>query len=224
MTRDYPPRSPSDFEEALWGAGYARILAIDEVGRGAVAGPITAAGVLCTARVLGMPWIDRVRDSKKLSARVREMVADGVVAAHIPHYVSSVSCRVIDERGIEGAWRIAVTDVIYQCRGAGWCDFILIDGPRCPVCHRFDLEVPWRAAVHGDDRHFSISLASIIAKVDRDRQMREYHLEWPAYNFAGNKGYLTEAHTQALELYGMSPLHRRNWVAVMRAVWPHRER
>lgn len=218
MARVYPPRSPSDFEEMLWCLGYERILAIDEVGRGAVAGPITAAGVLCTPKVLNMPWIDRVRDSKKLSLRVREMVADAVTEAKIPYFIADVSWREIDERGIEAAWRLAINDVMRQCKEAGGCDFILIDGPRCPVCPRYGREVPWLAAVHGDAEHLSISLASIVAKASRDRQMKEYHQKWPEYNFRGNKGYLTDSHLRALEMHGLSPLHRRSWLAVQEAV------
>ena len=214
MPRIYPPRSPSNFEEMLWCLGYDHILAIDEVGRGAVAGPITAAGVVCTKRLLDYPWLDRVRDSKKLSARVREMVADEVKAARIPYFIADVSWREIDERGIEAAWRLAVNDVICQCREAGGCDFILMDGPRCPACYRYGREVPWLAAIHGDDLHVSISLASIIAKASRDAQMRGHHKNWPQYNFESNKGYLTDRHAQALAEYGMSPLHRRSWGAV----------
>lgn len=217
MPRVYPPRSPSDFEELLWGLGYYRILAIDEVGRGAVAGPITAAGVVCTSSLLGYSWLDRVRDSKKLSARVRQMIVQEVDTAGIRYFIADASWRTIDERGIEMAWQLAIDDVIHQCRDAGWCDFILIDGPRCPPCRRYT-DVPWFAAIHGDDLHVSISLASIIAKASRDAQMREHHKNWPQYNFAGNKGYLTDAHLLALELHGLSPLHRRSWPAVIKAV------
>jgi len=217
MPRVYPPRSPSDFEEMLWALGYYRILAIDEVGRGAVAGPITAAGVICTSSLLNHPWLDRVRDSKKLSARVRQMLVTEVDLACIRYFVADASWRTIDERGIEMAWQLAIDDVLRQCRLAGGCDFILIDGPRCPPCQRYT-DTPWRAATHGDDLHVSISLASVIAKVSRDNQMREHHKSWPVYNFTSNKGYLTDAHLQALELHGLSPLHRRSWPAVMRAV------
>lgn len=220
MPRVYPPRSPSTFEESLWELHYDRILAIDEVGRGAVAGPITAAGVVCEKRILGYPWLDRVRDSKKLSARVRRMILEEVRDARIEHFVSDVSWRMIDEHGIEAAWQLAIDQVIRQCHNTGWCDFILIDGPRCPSCRRYT-DVPWFPVVHGDDLHVSISLASIIAKATRDAQMEKYHKQWPQYNFASNKGYMTDAHLQALEIHGLSPLHRRSWPAVMKAV--HKE-
>ncbi len=201
------PRSgPHDrlFHETLAReAGYARIAGVDEAGRGPLAGPVVAAAVILPAE-LDLPGI---RDSKKMTARARENAFDIIRQRALDAAVGVVSHREIDALNILQAALEAMRRAVLGLLEAP--DFLLVDGPY-PV----PVALPQKCLCKGDQLSRSISAASVVAKVYRDRIMRCYHRMYPVYGFADNKGYGTRHHKMALALHGPCPLHRRTFKGV----------
>ena len=190
-------------EADLRAQGYALVAGVDEVGRGPLAGPVVAAAVILPAG-----WDDPgVDDSKRLSASVRQRLAGQIRATALAWGLGLVEPGEIDRLNIHQAsllaMRRAVADLGRQP------DFLLVDG-RFPT----GLSLPQRAVVGGDGAVVCIAAASILAKVHRDRLMAGWHQEWPAYNFAANKGYGTAEHRLALQVHGPCPLHRKSFMPV----------
>ena len=189
------------YEKQLYTAGAQIIAGIDEVGRGAIAGPVTAAAV-----VLGADWqpIAGLRDSKQLSAKKREELAalleESVHTCHIAH----VEAAYIDKHGIMPALKRAMTRAI-EGLWLDEIDAILIDG--LPL-NLFEQE---QAIVKGDSKIACIAAASILAKVARDKLMLEVAKDYPGYALDSNKGYASAAHRQAIAENGLTPLHRRSF-------------
>lgn len=188
-------------EQKLWRDGYAFIAGMDEVGRGAWAGPIVVAAVMLhpnARRVRG------VRDSKLLTPAARERLFPLIVENALAWAVGAVSHRIIDRIGIVAALRQAMHCALEKLSHPP--DYVLTDA--------FALQ--WRAPVaavpDGDRRVQSIAAASIVAKVWRDRLMRTFHHRYPQYSFDRNKGYGTALHERALRQHGMSPIHRCSFV------------
>lgn len=187
------------------------ILGIDESGRGPLAGPVVAAGVVLDHR----HPIGGLNDSKKLSEPKREALyelimrhARLVTIAHIDHFV-------IDTINILQATLRAMRDVIVKALAMLPIDLVMIDGNQTvPGVH-----VPQQAIVQGDNQIECIMAASIVAKVHRDRLMKDYHKQFPGYDFIKNKGYGTKAHLVALEKLGPSVIHRRSF-APIKEQWP----
>ena len=184
-------------EYAAWGA----ICGIDEAGRGPLAGPVVAGAVI-------LPKDEKilyVNDSKKLSEKKREMLYDEIMDRALAVGVGIVGPERIDEINIlqatYEAMRMAVTQLKVQP------DILLNDAVTIP-----DLKVHQVPIVKGDAKSVSIAAASIIAKVTRDRLMREYGQVFPEYEFASNKGYGTKSHIEALKTYGPTPIHRRTFI------------
>ncbi len=183
--------------------GFARIAGVDEVGRGPLAGPVTACAV-----VLDMSRIpEGLNDSKKLSAKRRESLAEAILAcAEVS--VASASVEEIDELNILRASHLAMERAV-----AGLLtppDHCLIDGNLIPK----GLTVSAEAIVKGDSKSVSISAASIVAKIRRDYVMSALAQQYPGYGWEKNAGYPSKSHRQALQNLGVTPHHRRSFKPV----------
>jgi len=196
-----------DQEHALQDRGYRLVAGVDEVGRGALAGPVMAAAVILP---LGsdFPWLKLVRDSKQLSPRQRERVFDLVRSAGIPFGLGSVPHATIDRVGIVRATRMAMAEAVQALPSRP--DFLLIDALSLP-----EVDLPQKGIVRGDQLSFSIACASIVAKVSRDRQMTELDGVYPGYGLARHKGYGTRQHLQCLGRLGPCAIHRRSFAPVL---------
>jgi ribonuclease HII len=189
-------------EDRLYAAGISPLAGVDEAGRGACAGPLVVASV-----ILRDPHADelaKVRDSKELSEKNREDLFDVIKEAALSVSVVIISNDDIDMRGVHAAnldgMRRAVQGL--EITPA----YVLTDGYAIE-----GLALPNLAVWKGDQVVTCISAASIIAKVTRDRIMRELDLIYPEYGFASHKGYITKVHTQALQRYGVTPVHRKSF-------------
>jgi len=190
-------------EERLAMQGYRFIAGIDEVGRGALAGPVVAAAVILPHR-LKTSWLRQVKDSKLLTAEKREYLFDFIREAAISTGVGIVSHRIIDTRNIVRATRLAMKRAIEQLSPPA--DTLLIDFLSLP-----EVPISQKGIVNGDGLCFSIACASIIAKVTRDRLMIEMDAAYPGYSLGKHKGYCTEEHVTNLNKRGPSPIHRRSF-------------
>ncbi len=201
---------PSFIEEKkLEAQGYRIIAGIDEVGRGALAGPVTAAAVILPSRMRGS-WLKRVNDSKLLSPRERGYLFDYIQEAAISTGIGMIPPEVIDGQGIIKATQMAMKLAIDQLSPSP--ESLLIDYMHLP-----EVALPQRGIKNGDRLCFSIACASIIAKVARDRLMVELDMTYPGYGLAQHKGYGTEKHISCLRRLGPSPIHRRSFRPVREA-------
>jgi len=189
-----------DEEDKLKAHGYELIAGIDEVGRGALAGPVVASAVILphTAKI---PWFELVRDSKELDFKKRESLFDLINKGAIAVGIGIVPSQVIDSINILKATRLAMMQAVEKLPKQP--NFLLIDRiglSQCPI--------PQRGITRGDKICLSIACASIIAKVTRDRMMEEFDKTYPGYGFARHKGYGTGSHLSCLQQLGPSPIHR----------------
>ena len=201
------------YERELWGWGHDVVVGMDEVGRGAWAGPISvgAAVVPRDRRVY------KIRDSKMLTETEREALFDRIVAWCRAWAVGHAPEQECDEVGMAEAQRRAASRAL---AGLGLeADFVLFDGN-----WDFTGAERTRGIVGGDAKSLSISAASILAKVTRDRLMRRADAHYPHWAFASNKGYPGPRHTAALAYYGPSAIHRRSWVFMEHLPYPGVER
>ena len=176
---------------------------VDEAGRGALVGNVVAAAVILPAR-FALPGLT---DSKKLSARQREVLFDGITAQALAWCAAAASPAEIDTLNIHHATLLAMRRAVEGLATAP--QQVLVDGKFTPA-----LAMPARAIVGGDASEACIAAASIIAKVTRDRQMAELDARFPGYGFAAPKGYGTKAHLAALARLGATPEHRRSYAPV----------
>ncbi|MET4001187.1 ribonuclease HII [Marinobacterium sp. MBR-109] len=176
------------------------IAGVDEVGRGPLVGDVVAAAVILDP---SRP-IEGLADSKKLSEKRREQLYALIRERALAWCVAKASPTEIDELNILHATMLAMQRAVAGLKIAP--DYALIDGNRCPV-----LACPAEPVVKGDARVAEISAASILAKVERDRQMQQLHLQFPEYGFARHKGYPTPEHLEALSRLGALPEHRRSF-------------
>jgi ribonuclease HII len=190
--------SPCDFrfERQARQAGYCRVAGIDEVGRGALFGPVFAAAVVLDS---DRP-IRGLRDSKQLDAETREVLAVRIRDRAIAFAVAAADVFEIDHLNILQASRLAMRRAVEKLRPAA--DYLLVDAVTV------DCALGQRAIVHGDALSRSIAAASILAKVERDACMLSWHEVFPQYGFDANKGYGTPDHLRALEAVGPTSLHR----------------
>lgn len=184
------------FEEEACAEGYKLVIGTDEVGRGPLAGPVVAAAVVLKpgTELFG------INDSKKLSEKKREALAEEIRVKALAYQIAEVSALEIDRINILHAAELAMKNAI-DALPIG--DFVLVDGT-----NRLNINKPYRNLIGGDALSISIAAASILAKVYRDHLMVEYDHLYPAYGFAQNKGYGTADHYAALCTYGPCPLHR----------------
>ncbi|MDL2237271.1 ribonuclease HII [Christensenellaceae bacterium OttesenSCG-928-K19] len=189
----------TEYEKPHWGAD-EHVAGIDEAGRGPLAGPVVAACVVMPPDDL----ILGVDDSKKISEKKREMLYDIITEKALDYAVCIIDERVIDEINILNAARRAFLGALNG----------LTLTPHHVYTDAMELETdfPCTAVVKGDAKIYTIAAASIIAKVTRDRIMAEFDKEYPEYHFAKHKGYGTKAHYEALEKYGVLPIHRKTFL------------
>jgi len=196
------------YEKKAWESGACLVAGVDEVGRGSLFGPVVAAAVILDRdyRIRGL------RDSKLLPAERREILAQRIREHALAWAISAVDAARIDQINIYQASRVAMQQAVNQLQPAA--DYLLIDALR------LDCSLAQRALIHGDALSASIAAASIIAKVERDRLVREWDPVFPAYGLASNKGYSTPHHLAALREHGPSPLHRQSFAPVWNAPLP----
>lgn len=197
------------YEAALWRAGFDRVAGADEAGRGACAGPLVVAACVLPRGRRGE--IDGLTDSKLVSPPVRERLYDEVVRRAAAYSVVIVPAAEIDAYGLHVANLAGMRRALSTLSPAP--DYALTDGFPVP-----GVGVPSIAVWKGDATVSCIAAASILAKVTRDRIMGELHAQWPQYEFARHKGYVTPEHAEALGRYGPCAQHRRRYVNVRRAV------
>lgn len=185
------------FEQKARCLGYRLIAGVDEAGRGALAGPVVAAAVILPVGVR----IEGVNDSKKLTPEKRERLFDVITAQALRVGVGMAGHREIDSINILQATRLAMQEAVGKLSPPP--DFLLIDG-----ISTISSPFPQKTIVKGDMLSLSIAAASIIAKVSRDRLMREMDRKFPGYGFAGHKGYGSAGHLEAIRRLGPSPIHR----------------
>lgn len=193
----------AQLEWQLSQAGYRWIAGVDEVGRGALAGPVVAGAV-----ILDLDCIpDGIDDSKKLTANQRQRLAEAIKQSAVTLSVAAVEAEQVDQLGIVPATRLAMQRAIAGL--ARQPDYLLIDALRLE-----GLPMPQQAIVHGDASCLSIAAASIVAKVARDAMMKEQDRIYPGYGFARHVGYGTREHRQALNRLGPCAIHRRSFHGV----------
>ncbi len=190
------------YERALLAQGFRYIAGVDEVGRGPLAGPVVCAAVI-------MPLGEEdilvgVDDSKKLSAKKREQLAEEIKNRALAYTIVEISEKEIDEMNILKATKLGMKQALERLKIAP--ERVLTDGNMT-----LDISFPQQSVIHGDALSYSIGAASIIAKVYRDALMDEYAKEYPMYAFNSNKGYGTAAHIQTIKEYGLCPIHRRTF-------------
>ncbi len=192
-------------EQGLWASGLRLVAGIDEVGRGALAGPVVAAALILIPDAAELaPALDGVQDSKALSPHQREALFPVICRHAVSIGVGLASAQYIDEHGILAATHRAMLMAVRQLVPRP--EYLLIDGLLLP-----QTEIPQEGIVNGDAQVLSIAAASIIAKVLRDQLMVSLSKYEPGYGFAEHKGYGTPAHMAALERLGPCGLHRRSF-------------
>jgi ribonuclease HII len=193
------------YEKQAWQSGARLVAGVDEVGRGSLFGPVVAAAVILNPedRIRGL------RDSKLLLPERREVLAERIRARAVAFSFASVDAETIDRINIYQASRMAMALAVAQL--AIRPDHLLID-----ALH-IDFDCAQTKIIHGDALSPSIAAASIIAKVERDRMMREMDGVYPGYGLASNKGYSTPFHKKVLRSIGPSPLHRQSFAPVWMA-------
>lgn len=192
----------SKFERKLRGQGYQHIAGIDEVGRGPLAGPVVAAAVILPENIY-LPGLD---DSKKLSEQRREELYTQITEQAIAYQVGIISAEEIDQINIYEATKKAMLACIAGLSTKP--DFLLIDAMKLTTPY------PYEAIIKGDAKSISIAAASIVAKVTRDRMMKQLHEQYPLYGFANNMGYGTKEHLAALHEVGITPYHRKSFAPI----------
>jgi len=198
------PTQPKDyFEKMYYGQGYQRIAGVDEVGRGPLAGPVVAAAVILPKDGIG----EELFDSKKISSNKREELYELILSKALGVGIGTIRQEEIDLLNILQATLKAMSLAVKNLPTPP--DFILIDG-----LQGLTLPIPQKPIRKGDQLSNSISAASIVAKVTRDRMMLECHQRFPQYNFAKHKGYGTKEHRRAIEKFGVCELHRKTFRGV----------
>ena len=188
------------FEVACRRSGYKRIAGIDEAGRGALAGPVIAAAVILPTNCS----IDGLRDSKQLTPKQRDLLADKIHGVALSVGIGSVDNRVVDSVNVLEATLLAMRDAIEKLTPQP--DYLLVDGIYLPAT-----DIQGEAIPKGDNRSYSIAAASIIAKTTRDRLMVALDRTYPDYGFSQHKGYPTSQHRQAIAKFGASDIHRHTF-------------
>ena len=189
-------------EEKLHSNGVKLIAGIDEAGRGPLAGPV----VVGIAIMPENSMIEGVNDSKKVSEKKREKLYDLITQEAIAWNVGIADQNEIDEINILNATKLALTRAIDGLKIKP--DLILVDA----LTNINTLGIPYKSIIKGDAKEYSIAAASILAKVTRDRMMREYDEIYPQYGFSGHKGYGTAKHIAAIKEYGPCILHRKTFI------------
>ena len=192
-----------EYEKELYKKGVKYIAGVDEVGRGPLVGPVVTACVILPPDF----ELDGLTDSKKLSLKKREKFFDIIMDKAISVGIGIKDNKVIDEVNIYQATKLAMYEAINNCKTKP--EHVLIDAMKLE-----DLTMPSTSIIKGDLKSISISAASVIAKVTRDRMLEELHQLYPMYNFKKNAGYPTKEHVKAIEEHGIIPEHRKTFKPV----------
>ena len=189
-------------EEELYNSGVNLICGIDEAGRGPLAGPVVVAAAIMPRDSM----IEGVNDSKKVSEKKREKLYDLITDEAIAYGVGIIDQKEIDRINILNATKEGLTMAVKELNPKP--DLIIVD-----ALSKIDTEgIPYKSIIKGDAKCYSIACASIIAKVTRDKIMRQWDEVYPQYGFIKHKGYGTAAHISAIKEYGLCPLHRLSFV------------
>ena len=189
------------YEDETRAKGYDLIAGVDEAGRGSLVGPVVVAAVILP----GDLYLERLDDSKKLSAKVRETLYDKITAAAVSWNVVAVPVEEVDDLNV---YRATLAGMKRAVEGLDvQPEFVLTDAMKVD----FGEKISTLSIVHGDALSASIAAASIIAKVTRDRLADDWALTYPEYGFDHNRGYGTKAHLDAIYEYGATPIHRRSF-------------
>jgi ribonuclease HII len=184
-------------------AGYNLIAGVDEVGRGPLAGPVAAAAVIFPEGTV----LQGIKDSKAMTEKARDKAFPLIIQKALAISVGVVSHRFIDETNILKASLEAMKQAVLSLGPAP--EYLFVDG-----IHAVPVNIPQGCLKKGDQRCLSISAASVVAKVYRDRIMRSYHERFPEYGFHQNKGYGTKRHLHAIQRHGPCPIHRLSFRGV----------
>lgn len=190
----------NEYENKIYQSGFKFIAGVDEVGRGPLAGPVYACAVILPQN----SFIERINDSKKLSAKAREILDKQIHDIAIDFSIGIVDEQTIDKINIYNATRLAMEKAIDGLQIKP--DYILTDAMK------LNIDTPKLSLIKGDTLSISIAAASIIAKVARDSFMILMHDSFPVYNFNNNKGYGTKEHIAAIKEFGICPLHRKSFL------------
>lgn len=201
-------------EKYYWKKGYKIIIGLDEAGRGSLAGPVTAAATTVKLKIKDRKLkkiLREAKDSKKLSKKQREKIFELIQKSpSIKFAHSSVGEKIIDKINIERATQKAMKNCLRKIfvKNKQRKTLILIDGNK--ILDK-NLKIPQKAIVKGDSKIFSIALASIIAKVNRDKKMEKLSFKYPKYCFDKHKGYGTALHRYLIKKYGPCKIHRKSY-------------
>lgn len=189
------------YENTAYEKGYNLVCGVDEAGRGPLAGPVCAAAVVLPKGLI----LEGVNDSKKLTEKKREALFDVITEQALDWSVAFATVEEIEEINILNASMLAMKRAVEGLKNP--VDFAIIDGNRKPP-----LEIDCEAVVKGDAKSMSVAAASILAKVSRDRILRQYAVDYPQYGFEKHKGYGTKVHVEALKKYGPCEVHRPSFL------------
>lgn len=192
-----------EYEQAAYALGKNYIVGLDEAGRGPMAGPLVVGAVIFEKGYVN----DLINDSKQLSEKKREALYDIIIQDALAYQIEIIEIDEVDRLNVYQASRKGMLDAIEHIHIHP--DYALSDA--MPLGDAIE----HKAIIKGDSLSISIAAASILAKVTRDRIMKEYDLIYPEYGFAKHKGYPTKQHKEALKTYGVTPIHRRTFQPVI---------
>ena len=201
-------------EKKLWRKGYKRVVGLDEAGRGCLAGPVAAAVVIVNSKLQlkTKDLLKEIKDSKKLTPKKREKFYK-ILTNHsqIKWGMGRISEKVIDKINILEGTKLAMKRAVksLEKKLKRKINFLILDGKM-----KLDLAIPQKSIIKADEKVFSCTAASIVAKVKRDRIMRKYHQRYSQYGFDKHKGYPTKYHKKMLKKYGPCKIHRKSFAPV----------
>ena len=190
-----------EIDKEFFDMGMKYVCGIDEAGRGPLAGPVVVASVILPKDSM----IEGINDSKKISESKREKLYDIILQEAISYGIGIIYQEEIDEINILQATKKGLHEAVANMKIKP--NVILVDA----LTGIDTLGIPYKSIIKGDAKSYSIGAASIIAKVTRDRIMREWDKIYPEYGFAGHKGYGTAKHIEAIKKYGLTPIHRKTF-------------
>jgi len=196
------------YEEAAYANGYKTIVGLDEAGRGPMAGPLVVGAVIFPRGY----YDGRINDSKKLTEKKREELFELIKEQALAWHAEVIDVEEVDALNVYEASRTGMLRCLEKIGVTP--DYALTDAMPLGTA------IPHDAIIKGDAKSLSIGAASIVAKVTRDRIMKELAKEYPEYGFEKHKGYVTKMHKEALQTYGVTPVHRRSFAPVRAVLHP----